>query len=71
MIAITILLSVGLLFWCWVGYFLVSRFHKLFGPHPDDPAETPGSRSFGLAHIGAIYISTFAMLIYFIKKTLE
>ena len=71
MIAITILLCIFLLAWIYVGYYLVTRFGKLFGPHPDDPAETPGARSFGLAHIFAIYIGTFSLLIYFIMKTLE
>ena len=69
MIAVTILLFALLIAWTWVGYFLVTRFKKFFGPHKDDPSETPGARSFGLAHIVAVWVSAFALLIYFIGQT--
>jgi len=68
MTAITVVLIIALIIWNYVGYYLVSRFQKLFGAHPDDPSETPGARSFGLAHIVSIYIGIYALLIYFIIK---
>lgn len=68
MIGIKIVLSILILVWLYVGYYLVTRFHKLFGTHPDDPAETPGARSFGLAHIVTIWIGVLGMLIYLIQK---
>ncbi len=68
MFTIKVLLVIGLIVWCWLGYFLISRFQKLFGPHPDDPAESAGARSFGIAHIVAIWIGTFCIFIYFLQK---
>ena len=68
MTALQILLIAMLIIWLWLGYFLVTRYHKLFGPHPDDPAESPGARSFGIAHIVSVWIGIFALIIYFLIK---
>lgn len=68
MIVIKIFLAVSLLTWIWLGFFLITRFKKLFGAHPDDPSETPGARSFGLAHIVTIWIGIFGLLIFFLIK---
>lgn len=68
MTALSILLLIFLIFWIWLGYFLITRYHKLFGPHPDDPAESPGARSFGIAHIVSVWIGMLALIIYFLLK---
>ncbi|MFD0895114.1 hypothetical protein KBB96_00845 [Luteolibacter ambystomatis] len=54
--------------WTFLGGWLVVRYNVLFGPHRDDPAETPGARSFGVAHIGAVWIGTFSLAIYFLCR---
>ncbi|BCU75881.1 hypothetical protein [Luteolibacter sp. LG18] len=54
--------------WMYLGGWLVVRYNVLFGPHRDDPAETPGARSFGVAHIGAVWIGAFALAIYFLFR---
>lgn len=54
--------------WIFLGGWLVVRYNVLFGPHRDDPAETPGARSFGVAHIGAVWIGAFALAIYFLFR---
>lgn len=55
-----------LLTWSILGVWLVVRYNLLFGPHRDDPAETPGARSFGVAHIAAVWIGGFALGVYFL-----
>ena len=57
-----------LLGWTWLGGWLVVRYSVLFGPHRDDPAETPGARSFGVAHIGAVWVGAFALAVYFLFR---
>lgn len=66
MILIKSFLAISLVGWIYLGFYLITRFKKLFGAHPDDPSETPGARSFGLAHIVSIWIGVFALLIYFL-----
>jgi hypothetical protein len=67
-IIIKIGLSIFLIVWSMLGVWLVMNFHRLFGSHPDDPAETPGARSFGVAHIVAVWIGGMALAIYFISR---
>lgn len=69
MILIKAFLVAAIIGMLWLGFYLVTRYHKLFGPHPDDPSETPGARSFGLAHIISIWIGTLGLLIYFLFKS--
>jgi hypothetical protein len=52
--------------WLYLGGWLVVRYAVLFGPHRDDPAETPGARSFGVAHIGAVWVGAFCLAMYFL-----
>jgi hypothetical protein len=40
-----------ILSWSGFGIWLVARYDVLFGPHRDDPAETPGARSYGVIHV--------------------
>jgi len=66
MIIIKIGLILFLIFWFALGTWLVARYSVLFGPHKDDPAETPGARSFGVAHIVAVWIGGSALGFYFL-----
>jgi hypothetical protein len=54
--------------WTLFGLWMVSKYAVLFGPHPDDPAESPGARSFGVAHILMVWIGTFALAVYFLFR---
>ena len=42
------------------------KYAALFGPHPDDPAESPGARSFGVAHITIVWLGFFVLALYFL-----
>lgn len=57
-----------LIIWTIIGYLLVKNYGRIFGPHADDPAETEGARSFGVAHIVAIWIGGTALGLYFLLR---
>ena len=65
---INIGLILFLIFWFSLGGWLVVRYNVLFGPHKDDPAESPGARSFGVAHIVAVWIGGAALGFYFLLR---
>ena len=65
-ILLKISLLLFLILWTAIGVWLVIRFGRLFGPHPDDPAETPGARSFGVTHIGIVWFGIFALAGWFL-----
>jgi len=57
-----------LIAWSGLGLWLVVKYGALFGPHRDDPSETPGARSFGIAHITAVWVGFFSLACYFLFK---
>lgn len=57
-----------LLGWTIFGAWLVLKYSALFGPHPDDPAESVGARSFGVTHIGLVWFGAFALAVYFLFR---
>ena len=63
-------IAIGLfvLLWLMFGGWLLLKYAVLFGPHPDDPAESPGARSFGVAHICAVWLGTFMLAVYFLIR---
>ncbi len=67
-IIIKIGLSIFIIGWTLLGVWLGMNYNRLFGPHPDDPAETAGARSFGVAHIVAVWIGGMSLAIYFISR---
>ena len=60
------LLTLFLIGWSIFGVWMLVKFNLLFGPHKDDPAETPGARSFGVAHVAAVWIGFFVLALYFL-----
>jgi hypothetical protein len=68
MLIIKIGLILFLIFWFLLGAWLVARYNVLFGPHKDDPAESPGARSFGVAHIIAVWVGGAALGFYFLLR---
>jgi hypothetical protein len=65
-LVIKLIIVAFLIFWTFVGGWLIVKYGALFGPHHDHRAETPGARSFGLAHIGAVWVGAFALGIWFL-----
>ena len=63
---VKIFIVLFLIAWTWLGGFLVIKYGALFGPHHDHRAETPGARSFGVAHIAAVWVGGFVLAIYFL-----
>jgi hypothetical protein len=61
------LLIVGFLIgWVIFGGYLIARSGALFGLCEDHRSESPGARSYGVAHIVAMWIGGFALGIYFL-----
>lgn len=54
--------------WTLLGLWMLVKYAVLFGPHPDDPAESPGARSFGVAHILMVWIGALALAVYFLFR---
>ncbi|MCW1914831.1 hypothetical protein OJ996_14685 [Luteolibacter sp. GHJ8] len=63
---VKIFIVLFLIAWTWLGGFLVVKYGALFGPHHDHRAETPGARSFGIAHIAAVWVGGFVLAVYFL-----
>jgi len=63
-----IALFLFLVAWSGLGIWMIAKYSILFGPSSDHPSETPGERSFGVAHIGAIWFGFFALATYFFFK---
>jgi len=52
--------------WVVFGIYLIVRSGALFGLCDDHRSESPGARSYGVAHIVAMWIGAFALGIYFL-----
>ena len=63
---VKLLIAAFLVLWTLIGGYLVVKYGVLFGPHSDHRAETPGARSFGIAHIAAVWVGGFALALYFL-----
>jgi hypothetical protein len=63
---VKLLIVAFLVAWTLLGGYLVVKYGALFGPHHDHRAETPGARSFGIAHIVAVWVGAFVLAIYFL-----
>jgi len=61
-------LALFIIGWSILGFWLCINYNRLFGPHKDDPAESPGARSFGVAHIVAVWIGGIVLATYFISR---
>lgn len=68
MILLKVAMVLFLVIWFLLGAWLLLRAKILFGPHKDDPAESPGARSFGVAHIIAVWIGGVVIGFYFLLK---
>lgn len=67
-ILLKISLTLFLIAWSAFGVWLVVKYDPLFGPHRDDPSETAGARSLGIAHVATIWLGFFALALYFLLR---
>jgi hypothetical protein len=61
-------LALFLIAWTFFGIWMLVKYNVLFGPHRDDPSETPGARSFGVAHVASVWFGFFVLAIYFLFR---
>ncbi|RYD21857.1 MAG: hypothetical protein EOP88_09925 [Verrucomicrobiaceae bacterium] len=61
-------LTLFIIGWLFFGAWLVFKYAALFGPSHDDPSETVGARSFGVTHIGLVWVGFFALATYFLFR---
>jgi hypothetical protein len=66
MIVIKIGICLFILVWLGLGGMMLVKWNSFFGANPDDPAESPGSRTLSIAHIGAVWVGGLALAIYFL-----
>lgn len=66
MIIIKIGIALFIVFWLGLGGMMLVKWGALFGANPEDPSESPGSRTLSIAHIGAVWIGGLALAIYFL-----
>jgi hypothetical protein len=59
-------LTLFLIFWLGVAVWLIVKYEKLFGHHPDDPSESPGARSLNLTQVWSFWVGMFAIAAYFL-----
>jgi hypothetical protein len=61
-------MAVFLIAWTIVGIRILLKSRALFGPHPDDPSESAGARSFGISQVVAVWVGGFVLAIYFLSR---
>ena len=50
------------------GIWMLVKYNQRFGPHRDDPSETAGARSFGVAHVASVWFGFFVLALYFLLR---
>ncbi len=65
-VLIKFLIVVFLFGWVALGVWLIVKYGALFGPNPEHRSESPGARSFGIAHIAAVWVGGFALALWFL-----
>jgi hypothetical protein len=61
-------LTLFIIAWSFFGIWMLVKYSQLFGPHRDDPSETPGARSFGVAHVASVWFGFFVLALYFLLR---
>lgn len=52
--------------WSCFGLWMVWRYERLFGFHPDDPAESSGARSLNVTQVSIVWVGVFGLAVYFL-----
>lgn len=61
-------LTLFIIAWSFFGIWMLVKYNQLFGPHRDDPSETAGARSFGVAHVASVWFGFFVLALYFLLR---
>jgi hypothetical protein len=65
-ILLNIALVLFLLGWLVVAGWLLVKYEKIFGLHPDDLSETPGARTLNMTQVWSVWFGFFAIALYFL-----
>jgi hypothetical protein len=68
MIWLKLALFIGLAAWCGLGMWLMFSYGRLFGLHPDDPAESSGARALNVTQVSIVWVGVFKILLYFLIR---
>ncbi|NJM36843.1 MAG: hypothetical protein HC845_02635 [Akkermansiaceae bacterium] len=63
-----IVLALFLLGWSVLGLWMLVKYERLFGHHPDDPAESSGARMLNVTQVFSVWFGFFAMAFYFLIR---
>lgn len=67
-----ILLKMSILFflagWSWLGIWMLLKYDRFFGLHPDDPSESSGARALNVTQVAAVWVGVFGMAVHFLIR---
>ncbi len=66
LIIVKIFLALFLIAWTGVGIWMVVKYDRIFGYHPDDPSESSGARALNVTQVGSVWFGFFATAFYFL-----
>ena len=67
-IVLKIFLFLFLAGWCGLGLWMMLGYQRLFGLHPDDPAESSGARALNVTQVSIIWVGVFKIALYFLIR---
>ena len=65
---IKIALALFLIAWSGLGLWMLVKYDRLFGRHPDDPSESSGGRALNLTQVYSVWFGFFAVAVYFLIR---
>lgn len=68
LIIVKIFLALFLIAWSGVGVWMVVKYDRIFGYHPDDPSESSGARALNVTQVGSVWFGFFATAFYFLIR---
>jgi hypothetical protein len=54
--------------WSGFGIWLMLSYDRLFGLHPDDPAESSGARALNVTQVSIVWVGVFKITLYFLIR---
>ncbi len=66
LIIVKIFLALFLIAWSGVGVWMVVKYDRIFGYHPDDPSESSGALN--VTQVGSVWFGFFATAFYFLIR---
>ncbi len=68
MVLLKCVLFLFLVGWCGLGLWMLLRYDRLFGLHPDDPAESSGARALNVTQVSIVWVGVFKIALYFLIR---